>query len=133
MNMKKSLLIAVGFVLILSTVLAGCGCKSGGGQGKTLIYGRGADSPQLDPALVTDGESFRVTENVMETLVEYKKKSMEVKPGLAKDWEQSDDGKTWTFHLREGIQFHDGTPFNAEAVVKLNTLAQMESPGLSVI
>ncbi|MDA8353781.1 MAG: ABC transporter substrate-binding protein [Firmicutes bacterium] len=117
MNMKKSLLIAVGFVLILSTVLAGCGGKSAGGQGKTLIYGRGADSPQLDPALVTDGESFRVTENVMETLVEYKKKSMEVKPGLAKDWEQSDDGKTWTFHLREGIQFHDGTPFNAEAVV----------------
>src|SRR5699024_12201713 len=100
MNMKKSLLIAVGFVLILSTVLAGCGGKSAGGQGKTLIYGRGADSPQLDPALVTDGESFRVTENVMETLVEYKKKSMEVKPGLAKDWEQSDRSEEHTSELQ---------------------------------
>ena len=37
-------------------------------------------------------------------------------PGLAEKWEQSKDGLTWTFFLRKGVKFHDGTPFNAEAV-----------------
>ncbi|MFD1425739.1 peptide/nickel transport system substrate-binding protein [Kroppenstedtia sanguinis] len=117
MKMRKPLLLAVGFALILSTVLAGCGGSKSADQGKTLIYGRGADSNKLDPSLVTDGESLRVTENVMETLVDYKKDSMEVTSGLAEKWETSEDGKTWTFHLRKGVKFHDGTDFNAEAVV----------------
>lgn len=91
--------------------------NSAGGQGKTLIYGRGADSPKLDPALVTDGESFRVTGNIMETLVQYEKDSMNVTEGLATEWKNSEDGKKWTFKLRDDVKFHDGTKFNAEAVV----------------
>src|SRR5690606_10714471 len=47
------------------------------------------------------------------------KESFELKPALAKDWEVSDDGLTYTFYLEEGVTFHDGTPFNAEAV-KIN-------------
>ena len=84
---------------------------------KTLIYGRGADSKSLDPIQVTDGESLKVTENIFDTLVDYDDDNTEVVPGLAERWESSKDGKTWTFYLRKGVKFHDGTDFNAEAVV----------------
>lgn len=117
MKIRKSLLFAIGFALILSMILAGCGGSKSADQGKTLIYGRGADSSKLDPAVVTDGESMRVTENIMESLVDYKKENLEVVPALAEKWETSKDGKTWTFHLRKGVKFHDGTDFNADAVV----------------
>ncbi|MEC9489014.1 MAG: ABC transporter substrate-binding protein [Halanaerobium sp.] len=85
--------------------------------GGTFIFGRGADSPGLDPIKETDGETYKVTEQIYDTLVDYKPGTTEVIPALATSWEVSDDGKVWTFNLREGVQFHDGTPFNAEAVV----------------
>lgn len=114
---KKSSIFAVAMMLILSMALTACGGKGADSGGKTLIWGRGADAKALDPALVTDGESFKITKNVMETLVDYKKGSTEVEPALAESWETSKDGKTWTFKLRKGVKFHDGTDFNADAVV----------------
>ena len=86
-------------------------------RGGTLIFGRGGDSVGLDPALEEDGESFKVCDNIYDTLIEYKDGSTEIEPGLATSWESSEDGLTWTFHLRQGVTFHDGTPFNAEAVL----------------
>jgi peptide/nickel transport system substrate-binding protein len=86
-------------------------------KGGTLVYGRGADAVGLDPAVVTDGESFRVTRNIYESLLEYKRTSTEIIPGLAERWETSPDGLIWTFALRRNVKFHDGTPFNAAAVV----------------
>lgn len=86
-------------------------------DGDTLIYARGADSISLDPALIVDGESSKVLNNINEGLVRYVEGGTQVEPALATSWEVSDDGKVWTFHLREGVKFHDGTPFNADAVV----------------
>ena len=85
--------------------------------GGTLIFGRGGDSVGLDPAHEEDGESFKVCENIYDTLVQYRDESAEVEPALAESWESSDDGLTWTFHLRRGVKFHDGTPFNADAAL----------------
>ncbi len=85
--------------------------------GGTLIFGRGGDSVGLDPAFEEDGESFKVCDNIYDTLVQYKDGSTEIEPGLATRWESSKDGLTWTFYLRKGVNFHDGTPFNAEAVL----------------
>ncbi|SKA10330.1 ABC transporter substrate-binding protein [Selenihalanaerobacter shriftii] len=87
--------------------------KSGG----TLVFGRGGDSVKLDPADVTDGESMKVTRQMLDGLVEYKPGETEIEPALAKSWETSEDGLTWTFNLRKGVKFHDGTKFNADAVV----------------
>jgi peptide/nickel transport system substrate-binding protein len=85
--------------------------------GGTFIFGRGGDSVQLDPATVTDGESFRVTGQVLEPLFQYEDGGTRPIPALATDYSVSDDGKVWTINLREGVKFHDGTDFNAEAVV----------------
>ncbi|MEQ6377555.1 ABC transporter substrate-binding protein [Bacillaceae bacterium S4-13-56] len=84
---------------------------------KRLVFGRGADSVSLDPSKVTDGESIYVTNQIYDTLVRYKEENTEVVPALATEWNTSDDGTEWTFKLREGVKFHDGTDFNAEAVV----------------
>ncbi|GGK30529.1 ABC transporter substrate-binding protein [Caldalkalibacillus thermarum] len=84
---------------------------------QTLIFARGGDSVSLDFASVTDGESSRVTKQIFETLVEFEPDSFEVKPGLAHDWDISEDGLSYTFYLRQGVKFHDGTDFNADAVI----------------
>jgi peptide/nickel transport system substrate-binding protein len=84
--------------------------------GGTLIWGRGGDSVNLDLAQATDGESIKAGIQVLENLVIFGKDSMDVEPQLAESWTVSDDGMTWTFKLRKGVQFHDGTPFNAKAV-----------------
>jgi len=84
--------------------------------GGTLIWGRGGDSVTLDLAQATDGESIKAGIQVLENLVIFGKDSMDVEPQLAESWTVSEDGLTWTFKLRKGVKFHDGTPFNAQAV-----------------
>jgi len=85
--------------------------------GGTLVFGRGGDSVGLDPAYETDGNSFMICDNIFEALVAYKDESTAVEPGLAESWDIAKDGLTYTFNLRKGVKFHDGTPFNADAVV----------------
>ncbi|HIC94189.1 MAG TPA: transporter substrate-binding domain-containing protein [Anaerolineae bacterium] len=83
----------------------------------TLIYARSGDSVGLDCCDETDGESFWVCKQVFEQLVTFKPGTTEIVPGLAEKWEVSEDGLEWTFYLRKGVKFHDGTDFNADAVV----------------
>lgn len=87
------------------------------GGGGTFIFGRGGDSVQLDPALVTDGESFRVTGQCLEPLYQYEPGSTRTIPALATECTPNENATEWTCALREGVSFHDGTPFNADAVV----------------
>jgi len=103
--------------LVFLVVWSGIGWTQAPAKGGTFVFGRGADSVGLDPAVVTDGESFRVTRNIYESLVEYKRDSTEIVPGLAEYWVTSSNGIEWKFELRRDLKFHDGTPFNAEAVV----------------
>lgn len=83
---------------------------------QVLVFARGGDSESLDPGSTTDGESSRVTKQILEGLLEFDKDSFELQPGLAHDWEVSEDGLNYTFYLEEGVTFHDGSEFNAEAV-----------------
>ena len=108
---KIILLLTLAVFVCAGTALAAA--KTGG----TLIFGRGGDSVGLDPAYETDGNSFMICDNLYEALVAYKDESTELEPGLAESWTISPDGKTYTFKLRKGVKFHDGTPFNADAVV----------------
>ncbi len=81
-----------------------------------LIVGQIAEPKALDPAAVTAVNDFRILMNVYDGLVRYKDGTLEVEPALAESWEISEDGTVYTFTLREGVSFHDGSPFNAEAV-----------------
>jgi peptide/nickel transport system substrate-binding protein len=96
--------------------LAAIGCGGGGGGESTLVFGTASDPTALDGALISDGESIRVLYQMTEGLTALRPGSSEVIPSLATDWTTSDDGLAWTFNLREGVTFHDGEPFNAEAV-----------------
>ncbi len=86
-------------------------------QGNTFTFGEFGNAVALDPAIVTDGISFRVTVQGCEALLFFDGSTTNPIPGLAESWTASEDGTVWTFKLREGVTFHDGTPFNAEAVV----------------
>jgi len=85
------------------------------GAGPTFVIAGASDPTYLDPALVSDGESFRATEQIFEGLVTLKPGSTLVRPSLATKW-SSKNGKDWSFRLRHGVKFQDGTPFNAKAV-----------------
>jgi ABC-type transport system substrate-binding protein len=84
---------------------------------QVFVFGSSGDAVRLDPADVTDGESIQRMDNIFEGLVEYKAGSTEIKPCLATSWEMSDNGTEIVFNLRRGVKFHDGTDFNADAVV----------------
>jgi peptide/nickel transport system substrate-binding protein len=111
--MMKKIIIIMTVLAFAITGMAMAAPKKGG----TLVFGRGGDSVGLDPAYETDGNSFMVCDNIYEALVSYADESTALEPGLAESWDISPDGKMYTFHLRKGVKFHDGTPFNADAVV----------------
>ena len=81
-----------------------------------LVVGQIAEPQSLDPQHVSAVNDFRILMNVYDGLVRYKDGTLEVEPALATDWTISEDGLEYTFNLREGVSFHDGSPFNAEAV-----------------
>ncbi|MGH2560504.1 MAG: ABC transporter substrate-binding protein [Thermomicrobiales bacterium] len=84
--------------------------------GGTLTYALGFDvDGTLDPGVTHFDSTIRVTLNICEPLV-WMPSATEIVPGLAESWDISADGLEVTFTLKQGVTFHDGTPFNAEAV-----------------
>jgi peptide/nickel transport system substrate-binding protein len=81
----------------------------------TLIVGMQYEPVTLDPHVTGQANAIRILNNAFDTLI-YADDQGGLNPHLATSWEISDDGLTYTFTLREGVTFHDGTPFNAEAV-----------------
>lgn len=112
-------------VIVALSVLLGA-CTSSGlddesteeSAKKILVYGHSGNSTSLDPAHLKEGDSTHVTVNLYETLVNLDEQGTTVVPSLAKKWESSDDGLTYSFQLRKDVKFHDGTDFNADAVIK---------------
>jgi peptide/nickel transport system substrate-binding protein len=81
-----------------------------------LVVGQIAEPRSLDPHAVTAVNDFRILMNVYDGLVRYQDGTLEVEPGLAESWDISGDGMTYTFRLREGVSFHDGSALDADAV-----------------
>ncbi|HWS35831.1 MAG TPA: ABC transporter substrate-binding protein [Actinoplanes sp.] len=124
-------------------VLAAAGCAESAREGSdgtavkdTLVFGVAGDPKVLDPSFASDGESLRVARQVFETLVRPEEGGTKPSPGLAESWTPDAAGTTWTFKLRTGVKFHDGTDFNAEAVCEnfnrwYNSTGLMQSPDVT--
>src|SRR5213592_592081 len=96
-------------------------------QGGTLTVGLELDIPGFDGLKVGvyDTAANIAASLILETLVRLDDAGNPA-PGLAVSWTHSDDFRTWTFKLRQGVKFHDGTPFNAQAVAW--TFARLKDP-----
>lgn len=81
----------------------------------TIVFSNIAETATLDPAIAFSSDGLEFVRNVYEGLLEYVPASTELRPALAESWEVSEDGLTYTFKLRQGIKYHDGADFNAEA------------------
>jgi ABC-type transport system substrate-binding protein len=82
-----------------------------------FVFVQNGEPAGLYCATESDGESLRVCEQIVESLLAYEIGGTETVPSLAESYEPSEDLTTWTFHLREGVTFSDGTPFDANDVV----------------
>ncbi len=122
----------VAVVVVLSSVLALTGCSSGTAEKKTeqptqtapapapkkdvvINIALNADPPKLDPHQSSALVDRQVFQSLFDKLVEFDK-DLKIVPMLAEKWDISADGLTYTFTLRKGVKFHDGTEFNADAV-----------------
>jgi len=121
----RLLLLGVSLLTAASLALAGCSGPADSGErieGGDFVSGLYLEPTALDPHRQTFWETYRVSRNIFEPLVQEDltttEGTPELLPGLATEWESSDDGRTWSFTLRENATFHDGTPFNAEALDK---------------
>ncbi len=85
--------------------------------GGTLRYARAEDSNNLDPVTNDGNVNIWIFMNVYDQLIRVSPNGASLVPGLAEKWEVSEDGKTYTFHLRQGVKFSDGTPLKASDVI----------------
>src|SRR3954468_15346321 len=90
--------------------------ESEAGDATTLVVASGADAVTLDPQVSFDGKSPLLWRAVYENLLAYKADTLEIVPHLAESFDISQDGLTYTFKIRSGVTFSDGTAMDAAAV-----------------
>jgi peptide/nickel transport system substrate-binding protein len=105
--------LVVALVLVLASLAS---AASAAPPKDAIVIGLVAEPVTMDPPQITDLNSARVTKRIFEGLVGQELGSYKLVPGLAQSWDISKDGLIYTFKLRPNVKFHDGTPFNAEAV-----------------
>ncbi|HKY26246.1 MAG TPA: ABC transporter substrate-binding protein [Gaiella sp.] len=117
--MSKGLQVLLAVTVAALTVTAAtlaANTRTDASSGDTIVFGSAAEPTSLDGAVVSDGESLRVIDQITEGLVGLKEGTTQVVPKLARSWRASNGGRVWRFNLRSGVRFHDGTAFNASAV-----------------
>jgi peptide/nickel transport system substrate-binding protein len=92
------------------------GQAGGSGQGGTLVSMVVAEPTSMDIANGIGQHNYAIMSNVFENLLYWDDKTLDVYPGLAQSYDVSPDGLAYTFHLRQGVMFHDGTEMDANAV-----------------
>ena len=103
-------------VVVAAALLSGAATAIAQTPPNVLVVGQIAEPKSLDPQAVTAVNDFRILMNVYDGLVRYKSGTLEVEPALATSWTISADGTEYTFKLRRGVKFHDGSGFDAADV-----------------
>ncbi len=104
-------------LLVWAAALALLGVPAAASADTTLVIGIASDPSWLDPESVENNTSGFVMSTVYDSLLRYKPGTTDVAPGIAESWTTSPDGLTYTFKLRKGVKFSDGTPLDAKAVI----------------
>lgn len=116
---RRTKLFLIFLLAAVSGLMAACGTQAAATQTREFVYGLTLTPSGIDPHINSSSEMGIVLRSVYDTLVYRDDKTGDFAPGLAASWQMSADGLTYTFVLRQDVKFHDGTPFNAEAV-KIN-------------
>lgn len=115
MTLKKLVLAALVVVLSMGFVMTGL-TDEVSARSKTFVVARSTDARTLDAGYAWSEGEIDLMYHIYDGLVKFKNDKLEVEPALATSWEMSDDGLVWTFNLRKGVKFHDGSELNAETV-----------------
>ena len=113
---SRFLKLLVGLGVVAAMLVATGSSSNKVRNGGTIVFGSASDPVVLDGSLVSDGESLRPINQMFEGLVGLRNGSTVIKPLLATKWKASKNGLSWTFTLRHGVRFQDGTKFNGAAV-----------------
>ena len=105
----------VAISMAIVTLLPASVSRAADAPGGTLVIGLDQEPPTLDPHASPSAVTYQVIASVTESLL-FKAPDGKVSPWLAESWTPSRDGRSVTFKLRRDVKFHDGTPFNADAV-----------------
>ncbi|HEY9698538.1 MAG TPA: ABC transporter substrate-binding protein [Trichocoleus sp.] len=127
-QLKRWRIALFGLAAVLTVTLANCGTPqstttsqanspSGSPGSAAIVFGSVGDPASLESGNIEDGYSVYVQHQVYDRLLDTEPGTTKLIPALATEWNGSDDGLTWTFKLRDGVKFHDGTDLNAQAVL----------------
>lgn len=109
--MKKGIVAVLGIALLLS--LSGAAAFA---APREVVIGMPGDVHSMDPYTLNETINNALNNHLFDTLIETDN-NLQPKPGLAESWEVSEDARTWTFHLRKGVVFHNGNPFTVDDVI----------------
>jgi len=108
---RKGIAAVLGIALLLS--LSGAAALA---ASREVVIGMPGDVHSMDPYTLNETINNAINNHLFDTLVETDN-NLQPKPGLAESWEVSEDARTWTFHLRKGVTFHNGNPFTVDDVI----------------
>ena len=109
--MRKKIAVILGLILLFSFFGAGAFAAS-----REVVIGLTGDAYSLDPYPLNETITNAINYHILDRLIE-PDSDLQPQPGLAESWEVSEDSKTWIFHLRKGVTFHNGNPFNVDDVI----------------
>lgn len=112
----SSVVVALGALLILALPIGAAGQSASPAEKVVFVEGTTADVTWVNPLRAISSAEYAILEMNYDLLLNFDEKTLAAAPGIADEWSVSDDGLTWTFHIRDGLTWQDGQPLTANDV-----------------